>query len=299
MGDLSTQRTVFRKLIELAGLLQCREILSAWDGMKVARIAVKPALLNQTLQCLNQLELAFHVLPDLIFAKRDIGKGGWSNKYDERENLPASKGDYAVYVSTSQKNLTQAVNADLHGDEGEFGVNLGIPSCCVDFYLHNQDAAYQKQNDFVPLVAANTKGLHSFNFWNNYVSQYFGYSFLSFFPCSFTCEHAARMSQNTYDLMHSILPDEADAIVHFQKQPILYTEYRGIYLFEGAKFENEKTTIKNCMLHSTLNLNTKSHQFISKVREIKVLGKEELQFTSENKTIQLVKNKDWAMCTFI
>ena len=299
MRDLSVPRTVFRELIELAGLLQCREILSAWSGMKVARIAVRPPLLNQTIACLNQLDLVFHVLPDLIFAKRDIGKGGWSNKYDEREGLPASKGDYAVYVSTSKKNLTQAVNADIHGDEGEFGVNLGIPSCCVDFYLNHQDAAYQKQNDFVPLVAANTKGLHSFSFWNNYVSQYFGYSFLSFFPCSFTCEHAARMAQNTYDLMHSILPVEADEIVHFQKQPILYTEYRGIYLFEGAKFEHEKTVIKNCTLHSTLNLNTKSHQFISKAREIKVLVKGELQFTMEDKAMQLVENRDWAMCTFI
>jgi hypothetical protein len=299
MGDLSVQRTVFRKLIELAGLLQCREILSAWSGMKVARIAVKPALLDQTLHCLNELELFFLVLPDLIFAKRDIGKGGWSNKYDERDDLPNSKGDFAVYVSTSKKNLTQAVKADFHGDEGEFGVNLGIPSCCVDFYLKNQDAAYQKQNDYVPLVAANTKGLHSFNFWNNYVSQYFGFSFLSFFPCSFTCEHAARMAQNTYDLMHSILPVEADEIVHFQKQPILYTEYRGIYLFEGAKFEHGKTVIKDCMLHSTLNLNTKSHQFISKGREIKVLAKGELEFTMEDKAIQWVKNMDWVMCTFI
>ena len=62
MADLSAQRTVFRKLIELAGLLQCREILSAWAGMKVARIAVRPALLNQTIACLNQLDLVFQVL---------------------------------------------------------------------------------------------------------------------------------------------------------------------------------------------------------------------------------------------
>ena len=107
------------------------------------------------------------------------------------------------------------------------------------------------------------------------------------------------MAQNTYELMHSILPVEADEIIHFQKQPILYTEYRGIYLFEGANFEHKKTFIKDCLLHSTLNLNTKSHQFISKVREIKVLEKGELQFTMEDKAMQLVKNRDWAMCTFI
>jgi|694.fasta_scaffold32847_8 hypothetical protein len=299
MRDLSVQRSLFRELIGLAGLLQCREILSAWAGMKVARIAVKPPLLNQTIACLNQLELVVHILPDLIFAKRDIGKGGWSNKYDERPGLHASKGDYAVFVSTSNKKLTQAVNADIHGDEGEFGAKLGIPSCCVDFYLTNQAVAYQKQNDFVPMVAANTEGLYAFNFWNNYVSQYFGYSYLSFFPCSFNCEHAALMAQTTHDLMHSLLPSEADEIVHFQKQPILYTEYRGIYLFEGAKFEHEKTTIKDSMLHSTLNPNKKSHQFVSRSREIRVLAKGELQFTMEDKAVQLVKNRDWVMCTFI
>ena len=61
MRDLSVPRTVFRELIELAGLLQCREILSAWSGMKVARIAVRPLLLNQTIACLNQLDLVFHI----------------------------------------------------------------------------------------------------------------------------------------------------------------------------------------------------------------------------------------------
>ena len=299
MRDLSVQRRVFKELIGLAGLLQCREILSAWAGMKVARIAVRPALLNQTIACLNQLDLVFHVLPDLIFAKRDIGKGGWSNKFDEREDLPASKGDHAVYVSTSQKNLTQAVNADIHGDEGEFGVNLGIPSCCVDFYLTQQEKAFEKQNDFVPLVFANTPVLHSFNFWNNYVSQYFGYALLSFFPCSFNCQHAANFAQNTFDLIHPILPEQAEKILHFQKQPILYTEYRGIYLFEGAKSFAGKTFVQDCVIHSTLNQFSRTHRKISQTKEIEVLGKEKLSLTSQLGDFIEINSSNWAMCTFV
>jgi hypothetical protein len=107
------------------------------------------------------------------------------------------------------------------------------------------------------------------------------------------------MAQNTYDMMHSILPLAADEIIHFQKQPILYTEYRGIYLFEGATFKNEKTVIKDCILHSTLNMNTKTHKFITKAREIKILEKGEIQFIQDDKSIQLIKSKDWVMCTFI
>lgn len=296
---MTKESITFKQLIEIAGLLQCREILSASAGMKVARIAVKSKQLSQTLSCLEQLNLQYHVIPDLVFVKRDIGKGGWSNKYDERPNLPQSKGDLAVYIATDRKRLILAVNSDIHGDEGEFGINLGIPSCCVDFYLTHQEIAYKKQNDFVPLMAANTKNLHSFNFWNNYVSQYFGYSFLSFFPCNFDCKHAARMAQNTYELMHRVLPDEAEATLHFQKQPILYTEYRGVYLFEGAKSVGDKTTLKNCITHSTLNQRSKTHQFVSNVREIEVIDKANLKFTSNSGNYQLISNPDWVMCTFV
>ena len=201
-------------------------------------------------------------------------------------------------MSTSQKNLTQAVNADIHGDEGEFGVNLGIPSCCVDFYLTNQDAAYQKQNDYVPLVAANTKDLHSFNFWNNYVSQYFGYSLLSFFPCSFNCNESARFAQNTYDLINSILPIQASQIIHFQKQPILYTEYRGIYLFEGATCSNESVYLEDATLHATVPKNSKTLDKILNLHSITINGKDKLSFVDNAGEKSFIKSENIAFCTF-
>jgi hypothetical protein len=296
--NVKTDRSLFEALVSIVGLLQCREIMSAWAGLKVARIGIKTSDLKRTLKVLDELKLNYHIIPELVYLKRDIGKGGWSNKFDESKNIPSHKGDQIIYVGKTKKELKNAFKADLFGDEGEFGINLGIPQCCVDFYLRNQEKAYQKQNDFVPLVLNNTKELHSFNYWNNYVSQYFGYSLLSFFPCSFNCDKAAIMAQNTYELMSTILPDQAEKIIHFQKQPILYSEYRGIYMFEGCKTIENKIFITNCILHSTLTPKSKTHLFVSDLRIIEVLGKNKLKFTSFSNQESFINSSNWAMCTF-
>jgi len=290
---------VLKSIAGSLGLLKCREILSAWAGEKVSRIASNSAQLKMTRQFLDELGLHYYISPNLIFAKRDIGKGGWSNKFDERKNLAPEKGDHLIYISNSLKKLNSAVKADLNDDEGEFGIDLGIPECCISFYLNNQDKAFKKQNDFVPLVAQNTNGLHSFNFWNNYISQYFDYSFLSFFPCSFNCKEASKKAQRSYNLMHSVLSDEANQILHFQKQPILYSEYRGVFLFDGAEQAENRIDLEKCVIHSTLKKNSKTLDFIRSVKTITVHSKEKIQFTLSNGKDKIIKNPDWVMGTFI
>lgn len=298
MTTISSSKTVFQQMISAVGLLQTREIMSAWAGLKVARIGVKPHLLEVTLSHLSKLSLKYHVMPDLVFTKRDIGKGGWSNSFDERKGLPRSKGDHLIYISKDAGALAIAVKAELMGKEGDFGSSLGIPECCVRFYLDNLEEASRKQNDFVTLVYRNTLQNHSFNFWNNYVSQYFGYSFLSFFPCTFNCSKAAKFSQNTCELMRSILPEAADKTIYFQKQPILFTEYRGIFLFENAKVNDGKITVSNSIMHSTLGPRSKTLQWVSKVKAIEVMSKEMVAFYGKQSKKTVIKDENMAMCTF-
>jgi hypothetical protein len=299
MISSNSMRLISAQLIETIGLLQCREVISAWAGQKIARIGVNQLRLKQTLKLLDELCLPYQLVPELVFAKRDVGKGGWSNKFHDKQNISPNKGDHLIYVGNTSEAVSRAMKADFYGEEGEFGDKLGIPSCCIDFYLTQQETAFQKQNDFVPLVFKNTTTLHSFNFWNNYVSQYFGYSLLSFFPCSFNCRHAADLAKNTYDLIHSIVPEQAEKILHFQMQPILYTEYRGIYLFEGAKSQSGKTFIRDCTIHSTLNQASRTHQLISQSKEIQVAGKLKINITSKDEGVIVINNSNWVMCTFI
>lgn len=289
---------IFENMVEEVGLLQTREIMSAWAGLKVARIGIKAKKINSLLKFLNELKLHFKVSNNLVFSKRDIGKGGWSNKFDEREGLPENLGDFLIYISNDANLLNRSVESEDEGNEEEFGVNLGIPNCCIEFYAKNLNSAYEKQNDFVPLVLKNTKELHSFNFWNNYVSQYFGYSLLSFFPCSFNCVESARFAQNTYDLINSILPIQASQIIHFQKQPILYTEYRGIYLFEGATCSNESVYLENATLHATVPSNSRTLDKILNLHSITINSKDKLSFVDNAGVNSIIKSENIAFCTF-
>lgn len=290
--------STFEKLIAVIGLLQCREVITAYAGIKSVRIAVKPPKLKALIHLLQELNLYYIVSDDLIFCRKDIGKGGWSNKFDTRPNLPRKKGEHLVYVGSNKKKLLKAVKADLNGDDSEFGYELGIPSCCVNFYVANSDKAYQKQNDFVTLVYDNTNHKKPFNHLNNFVSQYFGYSFLSFFPCSFDCLGSAQLSLDTFELVKSFIPRYADKTLYFMQQPILYTEYRGVYLFENAIVSDRCVTIKNSTIHSTLPNSSKTNQFISSTQTMEILEDGDIKFTKYTGEQKLIKSDNWRLCIF-
>lgn len=291
-------KSELESLVNVIGLLQTREIISSWNGTKVARISIKPNLVKQVTTSFDKLNLLYDMSPEVVFLRRDIGKGGWSNKFDERKSIKKKYGDHIIYVSNDKKTLRKALQSDLKGEDGEFGLSLGIPECCIRFYIENRDEAYEKQNDFVPLVYRNTKELHTFNFWNNYVTQYFGYSFLSHFPCSFNCPASANISKLVYRQLKTVLPLHAEKIIHFQKQPVLYTEYRGIYLFENALTDENSTIIENCTIHSTLQKNSKTLKYISQLEKIEILDKDNLSFYSRSGDLKITGNSNYVMCTF-
>ena len=110
MNKSSSIQDVCKHLIECVGLLQCREVISAWAGLKVARIGVSPSRLTRAVQLLDELGLAYQLVPELVFAKRDIGKGGWSNKFHEDQNMPSHKGDHLIYLGNSAKEVSRGVS---------------------------------------------------------------------------------------------------------------------------------------------------------------------------------------------
>jgi hypothetical protein len=288
------------KLVDYIGLLQTREILSAWAGHKVARIALTDAKIKNSINILSSIGLHIEVKKSKIFLKKDIGKGGWSNKFLEGENLNPDLGEWLLYVSNNQKKSYNSMKADENEDETSLGEDLGIPNCCIDFYDRNREKAFQKQNDFVPLVLENTKGDGPYNFWNNYVSQYFGYSLLSFFPCSFNCKNAANFAQNTYELLNAYLPFHAKKTIHFQKQNLIYTEYKGIHMYENSKFIKSKKTINlsNTTFHSTLKPNALSLNNYLEAKDIFIINKNSLKITYKDKSSKFFDSPNISNCIF-
>ena len=290
----------FEILIQYIGLLQTREIISAWAGHKVARIALNDKKIIKVLDILKKIGLHIVIKKEKIFLKKDIGKGGWSNKFKEGKNLNPKNGECLLYISKNEKKSFNAMKSDENNDETALGEDLGIPSCCIDFYESNREIAYSKQNDFVPLVLENTKGNQPYNYWNNYVAQYFGYSLLSFFPCSFNCKNAAKFAQNTYDLINNYLPKHANKIIHFQKQNIIYTEYTGIHMYENSKFDKNKKILQlnNSIFHSTLKSNAKNLEIFANPKSVKIIDKQHINIINKNNKIIKLNNNNIANCIF-
>jgi hypothetical protein len=184
--------------------------------------------------------------------RRDVGKGGWSNRFGLEVPASDGRGDWLVYVASSERAATAARDAEAEQRDADFGTALGIPACCTEFYLAHRELAFRKQNDYVPLVLDNTRGPFPYNFWNNYVAQYFGYSLISFFPCSFNCERAAQVARRTHDFLRGVCTRFAGRFTYMQRQSILYTEYRGLFLFEGARYRRGHLDYEPDLIHTTL-----------------------------------------------
>jgi hypothetical protein len=252
MRSLASLQKLYHELRVKLDPLRTREVLLAAASMKTSRLGGPDRLLDWLETVADAHRVSYVEANYRVVTLRDIGKGGWANQILRKVPRNSPQGDRLIYLANSKAVAIEARDAEAAGREANFGAVLGIPACCTEFYLHYQQHASQKQNDFVPIVLDNTNGRGPYNFWNNYVAQYFGYSLLSFFPCSFNCARAAEVSKQTYEFLSKVNRKFADAFVHLQRQSILYTEYRGIFLFEGGRHDGHSIRYNPNKIRTTL-----------------------------------------------
>jgi hypothetical protein len=170
----------------------------------------------------------------------DLGKGGWANSAAN----PAATTDGTtvlrnVYVASDIALAETGKLFDEAGEDDLFGALLGIPACCRAAFDRDKLFAAQKQYDFVPYVLNNTTGTMPFDWRLNYLAQYFGFSLLSFFPCSFRCPVAGELASKTLSMITECDPIWAKEAVKLHNSNILYSEYAGLHLFHGKLREGQ------------------------------------------------------------
>jgi len=169
----------------------------------------------------------------------DRGKGGWSNIYAPNK-VPFKKNkELLLYIGTSRSNTDNAADAEIKSDE-RFGKALSYPDCCRSAFERNFPIALKKQGDLVPLVADQTLEPGPWSFLLNIPARYFTIQVVSFYPCSYTCCEALNVAKSYYAVIKEYLPELAVAIKSTMASPVLYTEYRGIYLFENSRIIGNK-----------------------------------------------------------
>lgn len=273
-----------------------REILLASIGVKVSRTCMSIAELETFVPTAQDNNLKVVISAEKYIHRQDIGKGGWSNSLERSVSIDHPDGLFNVYIASDKQLAEKSLKLEEFSEQDDFGSLLGIPRCCRDAYLRSQPIAKLKQNDFVPLVLENTKEQPPYNFWNNYVAQYFGRALLSFFPCSFNCPEAAKLAQTTFNLLRQCSESWAYGFIKLQKTNILYTEYDGLHLFQEPIRINKLTPYDKSKVQSTEY--SEIREKIKVGNQIKVLGKRCIEIYNNRKLISRIEGEDVSMCIF-
>lgn len=270
-----TRQQVLSSLLDEFDALQTREILLAKEGLKVSRTLAAPEELARKVALLEALGLYVAIYEKKYIFCPDSGKGGWVSRYGLEEPLESNHGFCMLYVGDSPDRVLAAKNREHSQDDAGFGEALGIPSCCVDMYVSATEKAELKQNDYLQFTLENTRTPYPHNFWNNIAAQYFGYCFISHYPCSFDCAPSAKMSQQVCDILSGYSQELTGKFKRCHQDNYIYTEYDGIFRLTGSTFCDGAILYEPSRMEVTLDSLLAS--VLRRGDRIEVLGKHRFQ----------------------
>ena len=243
-SNIMANKTSMQKIIhhlldkELLNELEIVEMLMVLTGNKKAmRTTVDPHRCEQLTDYLSKNNIYYKSDKVSFKYATDKGKGGWSNLYDPNGELNILCNEFMLYIGLSDAVVNNASLFEKENDE-VFGEILSYPNCCRVAFERNLAISSKKQGDLVPLVADQTTHDGPWSFLLNTAARYFMKNLISFYPCSYTCEKAKAISRQYFNILQDYLPDYAIELKNIMSSPVLYNEYRGIYIFPHANLDN-------------------------------------------------------------
>lgn len=228
--------TLFHRLLGKFSPILIREVVQAVQGFKVACVDLSDDEIDFFSAAATELRFGIAVADLKNFGRPDIGKGGWSNRLCDSRADQAGLGSTSTYIAKTMASSEEACALDNSEDVNRFGELLGFPECCRAFYRKNWETAQCLQGDFA-LLTADATPVFPYNGWTNYLAQYFQYSLISHFPCSFTCEHTARLGAQAHEFLQRLSPEFAASFLLLHRSAIVYTEFQGLCLLPGARWK--------------------------------------------------------------
>lgn len=167
------------------------------------------------------------------------GKGMWSN-FGKKNNITGLK---YCYISQYKSEVLKAKNAEEYNNEYThkvMGELLKIPSCCVDFYLKNRNIVTKKYFDeYATLINENTYCNKAIDWKLNYLSQYFGYSLIHHYPCSFDCKRTWNKANEVSFILKDYSEDLFNSFEYNMKGLMIVEDDKFIHKITGNKEKNK------------------------------------------------------------
>jgi len=261
------------KLLEIFGnytrLLEILYLLN--DIKRLVRLDASDVELEKIRNFCSENNLHWEISDFKVMKVVDKGKGGYSNIVKKVPITYLGSGLYHVYIS-KDKNKTKFLKLlENKNDDYAAGELLGYPKCCIEFFIANEEKQQKIQNDYVLPALNNSEGF-KFKFYTNYAIRYFDITLLSHFPHSFHCKESINIAKNNLECIKKYSNDLANKFEIMLKNPVLYTENNGVFVFKDYKlsgnileFDEVISTIKNDDLLEMLNKN-KTIEIIDKNR---------------------------------
>jgi len=218
--------------------ISIKEVLCAVSGVKAARLCLRNERTKTLQEILRPYKVHATVGHITFVLAQDSGKGGWSNRISGRVEENHKDAYRMLYLSDKHTLSAEAFAADNHRDDAQLGELLGIPHCCRTFFTRHAASALKMQGDLTPFTLANSAREHPALFWNNILSQYFGYALLSFFPCSLGCKEAADIARRTHHFLSCVDSTFAACFIVYQLRAYIYSEHEGLFMFQESRFSD-------------------------------------------------------------
>jgi hypothetical protein len=220
-----------------AGLshLQCRELCEAVVGYKLSRLNLYPREIEAVRAWCARRGLAVELSDfGVRTSVRQEGKGGWSNV---GARVAPGEALRFCYVSRSRSDARAArdAEADPSFSPREMAALLNIPPCCCDFFMeHKREAMEVYADDYALITLRSTASPPPYPWPVNYLGQYFGFSLIHHFPCSWHCSRTRARALDGLDILREVSPDWARTFTEALPGVVVFENLRAVHFIQAA-----------------------------------------------------------------
>ena len=261
------------------------EVLYVFEGVKpCARILVFEDEMQNARNFLNENKICT-TISDFKVIKQTAQSEFYSDKSIKIPKNSAEKGYFFIYLSKNKEMAENAKFLEENSKHKEFGLLLGYPKCCCEFFQKNFD---ENNTDLTLKILENSNG-YEFGFCNNIAARHFDVSLLSHFPHSFECRPSIGIAKNNLKIINKYSKQLAAMFAGVLQGIVVYTVNEGIFLLR--KYEK----IKDEIIYSDVLTTTKSKLYflLSSNRKLKIINKNSFVVGDVN-----IKGKNYGVIIF-
>jgi hypothetical protein len=227
------------------GRATAREIVLTLADGRVSRFGIGRTELAAYEKFFGGLGLSCAHSTSLHVPKRDVGKGGYCNRFVDSFAVDHPDAHWLFYVGPTNESVAASKASEEADDDNGLGRNLRYPRCCIDWYTDAwQHALRRHQGDLFPLTHASSPVSTAGHALLNFSANYFGGGWTSFFPCSLRCPEAIASLENDRRRIRTLVPDLAQEMDLAAGCPIVYTEFHGLAQLGAWKLDPERLAIQ-------------------------------------------------------